>query len=173
MRVHDGFRSINASQQAQDPRSILGFYKRALQLRKTHRDVFIHGTFRLVDPEDESIFAYLKEAPVDQQPPRRKALVVLNMSREARACPDLAMAMKCDLKDVALLMSTTRDGGAGLRERHPVLAAWEGRVYICKLCMLVTGFEEEMMRPSNGLVQPMTKGKNMTGAAGDGSETDK
>lgn len=134
MRVHDGFRSINASRQAQDSNSILSFYKRVLRLRKAHRDVFIHGSFKLVDPEDESIFAYLKEAAGEQQQPRRKALVVLNMSRETRACPDLSRAMKCELKEVALLVSTTGDGGAGLKERQPFLAAWEGRVYVNYAC---------------------------------------
>ncbi|KAJ2980413.1 hypothetical protein NQ176_g2664 [Zarea fungicola] len=125
MRVHDNFQSVNAARQANDPNSILSFYKYALRLRKEHGDVFIHGSFKLVDPEDEFIFAYLKQGSVTDNG-RRKALVVLNMSREARPCPDISRAMKCRQDEVRLAVGTRGMDS----DQTQLLAPWEGRVYI-------------------------------------------
>ncbi|OAQ80459.1 maltase [Purpureocillium lilacinum] len=154
MRVHDNYRSVNAAQQARDPHSILAFYKRALRLRREHRDVFVHGSFKLVDRDDEELFAYVKESVVPaaaaaggggggKQPRRRKAVVVLNMSGETKPCVDVVGAMECEggVADVRLLVGTLGgDGEAAEGENGgvmmakggmlPPLAAWEGRVYV-------------------------------------------
>ena len=61
MRVHDEYRSINVARQREDPDSILVFYKEVLKLRKQHRKVLVFGTFELLDPDNEEIFAYVKE----------------------------------------------------------------------------------------------------------------
>lgn len=129
MRVHDEYTSINAAQQTKDPSSILSFYKRVLQLRKTHRDVLIHGSFELVDRDDEAVFAYLKKSPFDdvrgKGGQQKKAVVVLNMCREKRPCVDVAKAMKCGEDEVRLLVSTE-----GLEVVGDDLGGWEGRVYV-------------------------------------------
>ncbi|KAJ6440003.1 Alpha-glucosidase [Purpureocillium lavendulum] len=136
MRVHENYRSVNAAQQAHDPDSILSFYKHALRLRREHRDVFVHGSFKLVDRDDESLFAYIKEsAPVAGAAAavRRKAVVVLNMGAETKACVDVARAMKCAAGDVRLLVSTLGGQGGESTAKGglpPPLAAWEGRVYV-------------------------------------------
>ncbi|OAA38284.1 Alpha amylase [Cordyceps fumosorosea ARSEF 2679] len=124
MRVHDNFRTINAAKQASDPNSILSFYKDALQLRKEHSDVFIHGSFKLVDPEDEFVFAYLKEGSITETG-RRKAIVVLNLSREARPCADISRALKCRVDEVRLAVGTREL----VNDQSQLLAPWEGRVY--------------------------------------------
>lgn len=131
MRVHDNYETINAAQQRDDPESILSFYRIMLKLRKKHRDVFVHGSFTLVWPEDEQIFAYVKEhasrLPDSRVQTLKKALVVLNMGGTKRSCGDVAAAMKCETGDVRALITTS---GNGAVERCPVLEGWEGRVYL-------------------------------------------
>jgi alpha-glucosidase len=126
MRVHDDYKTINVAQQRKDPASVLNFYKRMLRLRKQYRDMFVHGSFRLLDPEDEAVFSYIKEASDG-----RMAVVVLNMSREDRPGPDVAAILG---KEAKILVSTRHedDGMAASRMKNgrPALEAWEGRVYV-------------------------------------------
>jgi oligo-1,6-glucosidase len=124
MRVHDDYRDINVANQVNDPTSILEFYKEALRMRKKYRDVFIHGVFRLLDPEDESLFVYVKGE--DSQLSGRKALVVLNFSGKRQPCPDVAGILGCSQQKVGLVMHTL-EGQAGSESE---LLPWEGRVYI-------------------------------------------
>lgn len=133
MRVHDDYRSINAARQSKDPDSILSFYKHALKMRKQYRDVFVFGSFQLLDPTDEHVFAYIKESPAPvngRDGAKRKAVVLLNMSREERVCVDVADALGCAISDVKLLLSTSGPSLKGLKGSRPVLAAWESAVYV-------------------------------------------
>lgn len=131
MRVHDDYRSINAARQSKDPASILSFYKHVLKMRKQYRDIFVFGSFKLLDPTDEHSFAYVKESPVPVDGHggrKRRAVVLLNMSREERVCLDVAEALDCAPGHVKLLMGTlSRKGSKG---NKPVLEGWEGRVYV-------------------------------------------
>ena len=124
MRVHDDYRSINAARQRKDPNSILSFYKRALRLRKEHRELFVFGTFALVDAEDEAVFSYVKR---DTYGSTKKVVVVLNMSREDNVGPDVVKALDGD--EPRLLISTLEAGAMKLENGRPTLRAWEGRVY--------------------------------------------
>ena len=125
MRVHDDYKSINVARQRKDPQSILSFYKLALRLRKEHKALFVFGTFKLIDPEDESIFAYVKR---DSHGSGRKAVIMLNMSSKERLGPSVATAMDGD--DPKLLISTQESGSLKLQAGRPLLRPWEGRVYI-------------------------------------------
>ena len=60
LRVNPNYREINARLQEGDPDSVLRFYRRLIRLRREH-PVFRDGRFRLLLPEDESIFAYTRE----------------------------------------------------------------------------------------------------------------
>ncbi|WQF88174.1 Putative glycosyl hydrolase, family 13, catalytic domain, glycoside hydrolase superfamily [Colletotrichum destructivum] len=135
MRVHDDYRSINAAQQRGDPDSILAFYKTALALRKRYRDLFVHGSHRLIDPDNERTWTILKEspAPVSEKPAaaaavRRRALVVMNFSKSEEAAGDVPALLGCDAGDVRLLVGT-REGGELVKGVAPVLRGWEARVY--------------------------------------------
>lgn len=132
MRVHDDYRSINASQQVEDPESILNFYKTALKMRKTYRDIFIHGSFKLVDANDQGIFAYVKTSTtrINQRGQFAKALVVLNMSGKERKYPDIAEALKCNVQDVRTLISTEMASKGSKGEGNSVIGAWQGRAYV-------------------------------------------
>ncbi|KAI1013280.1 hypothetical protein LB503_001352 [Fusarium chuoi] len=132
MRVHDDYRDINVAKQVKDPNSILSFYKAMLRLRKQYQDIFIFGSFRLLDPEDESLFSYVKESIVPvkgRKSEKRKAVVVLNMSREDRLGPDVPTVLGCAHEDVRL-MAYTRESASRLKAGRPMLAGWESRVYV-------------------------------------------
>jgi oligo-1,6-glucosidase len=125
MRVHDDYRSINVERQRYDPDSILSFYKEALKLRKQHCGLMVFGTFKLIDPGNEAVFAYVKQ---DSKKSGKKAVVVLNMSREEQVGPDVVGVM--DGETPRLLISTMAEGSLKLDNGRPVLRAWEGRVYV-------------------------------------------
>ncbi|KAH7309711.1 glycoside hydrolase superfamily [Stachybotrys elegans] len=128
MRVHDDYKSINVDAQRRDPQSVLNFYKRVLLLRKQYRDIFIHGKFTLLDPEDEAVFTYVKEERGDRDTSsQRRAVVVLNMSRDGRTSPDLSAVVG---GNPHLLIRTTEEGCAGLKGGRAMLEPWEGRVYL-------------------------------------------
>jgi alpha-glucosidase len=132
MRVHDDYRDINVAKQVKDPNSILSFYKAMLRLRKQYQDIFVFGSFKLLDPEDESLFSYVKESIVPvkgRRSEKRKAVVVLNMSREERLGPDVPTVLGCSNEDVCLL-AYTRETAGGLKGGRPMLSGWESRVYV-------------------------------------------
>lgn len=76
LKVNDNYVHINVEKQLQDPRSILHFYKRMIQLRKEH-DTLTYGFYELLMPKHPSVFAYTRTL-ADQQ-----VLVVVNLSDQA------------------------------------------------------------------------------------------
>ncbi|KAI5856767.1 glycoside hydrolase family 13 protein [Durotheca rogersii] len=117
MRVHDNHKAINAARQAGDPNSILSFYKRILRLRKQYKDLFVFGTFRLLEADDEAIFAYVKESctgsgggpnqvdgrdnAINGRGLKRVAVVVMNFSQQDRDCPDIRRSLDGSADGVA------------------------------------------------------------------------
>jgi alpha-glucosidase len=132
MRVHDAYREINVARQVKDPGSILSFYKKMLRLRKQYQDLFVFGSFKLVDPDDESVFAYIKESVVSikgREPERRKALVVLNMSQEERLGPDVCTHLECSVHD-AMILSCTTLRLTEFKGGRPIVSGWECVIYV-------------------------------------------
>ena len=125
MRVHDDYRAINVAQQRKDPLSILSFYKQVLKLRKEHRGLFVFGTFELLDPGCEAVFAYVKR---NSKNLGETAVVVLNMSKEVQVGPHIVDTMGGGTP--RLLVSTISESPGELKDGRPNLAAWEGRVYV-------------------------------------------
>ncbi|RYP89298.1 hypothetical protein DL769_000132 [Monosporascus sp. CRB-8-3] len=134
MRVHDDYREVNAEKQKGDPNSVLSFYKRVLRLRKEYQDLFVFGSFKLLAAEDEALFAYVKESPAAEGTAGRKALVLLNFSREPHPCLDVRSVLGYTAEEAPrLLVSTVEEGrvnGKTEVKQLPVLKPWEGRVYI-------------------------------------------
>lgn len=77
MRVNDDYKDINAEKQVsnQDGLSVYQFWKRGLENRKRHAEVFVYGDFKIVDPDHESLFIYLRTSKNDGD-----WLVVLNFT---------------------------------------------------------------------------------------------
>lgn len=74
--VNPNYETINAERALADPDSVFYFYQELIALRKAH-PVFRDGSFTLLLPEDEKIFAYTRDTERDH------LLVVCNFSAEA------------------------------------------------------------------------------------------
>ena len=111
MRVHDEYPAINAAGQEKDADSVLSFYKRALRLRKEHKDIFVYGSFELVDPEGTEMFVYRKRFE------EKTALVVLNFTTKEQR-------IEYDVEGLRLLVSSY---GKAIES---VLRPLEGRIYV-------------------------------------------
>lgn len=112
MSVNPNYKEVNAASQVNDPNSLYNFWKKALEVRKTHKDLFIYGALEILDFDNEKIFSYTKTSG------NSKAYVVLNFSNDAVKFEPLVK------DDLELAISN---------EELPVegtLNAWEGRVYI-------------------------------------------
>lgn len=71
--VNENYTQINATAALKDPDSIFYYYQKLIQLRKEY-SVFTDGDFRLLCPDDQEIFAYIRENEEEQ------LLVVCNFS---------------------------------------------------------------------------------------------
>ncbi|KAH8704472.1 alpha-glucosidase-like protein maltase [Phaeosphaeriaceae sp. PMI808] len=78
MRVHDAYAEINAAKQEKDENSVLSFYKRMLRLRKEHKDVFVYGTFELIQVDNLSTFVFRKQYM------EKTAIVAINFTTETQ-----------------------------------------------------------------------------------------
>lgn len=62
MRVGDDYKEVNAETQAKTKRedhlTVLQFWKRGLDNRKKHKDALVYGSFKLLDEEHSTVFAY-------------------------------------------------------------------------------------------------------------------
>ena len=76
MPIHPNHTTINAEAALADPDSVFHHYRKLIQLRKTY-DVFRSGSFTLLCPEDEKIFAYTRDTDTEH------LLVVCNFSGES------------------------------------------------------------------------------------------
>jgi len=59
-RVNPNYTEINAEKALEDKNSIFYYYQKLISLRK-QEDILVHGTFELLCPEDEHVFAYVRE----------------------------------------------------------------------------------------------------------------
>ncbi|KAM5356205.1 hypothetical protein ACJ41O_002851 [Fusarium nematophilum] len=92
MRANDNYREINAASQTSDPDSVYHCWRRVLEKRKEHVDVFVYGDFQLVDEASEKVFAYSRRADNGDI-----ALVVCNFSAET-----VAWAMPGKVREVLI-----------------------------------------------------------------------
>ncbi|KAF2202377.1 glycoside hydrolase [Delitschia confertaspora ATCC 74209] len=113
MRTHDLYREINAESQIDDPNSVLSFYKKMIRLRREHKDVLVYGSFRLLEPENLSTFAFRKHYQ------DKTAFVALNFTASPQPVPTgIAGSGK------TLLASSYE------KTDPEMLQPYEGRVYI-------------------------------------------
>lgn len=58
MRVNNDYPRVNVMEQLKTPGSVFYYWKRCLELRREHRDVFVYGGFEILDLEDKDVVAY-------------------------------------------------------------------------------------------------------------------
>jgi oligo-1,6-glucosidase len=111
--------TINAAAQVDDPDSVFAHFQRLITLRHDE-PVVAHGTFRMLLPEDERVYAFVREHDGD------RLLVVANLSD----MPDVVAGLEEAPFDGAdLLLGSVP--GATPSPTDP-LAPWESRVFRLK-----------------------------------------
>ena len=112
MRVNDNYKEVNAASQVNDPNSLFNFWKKALEVRKQYKNLFIYGKLTILDYENKKVFSYTKEFN------NTKAYVVLNFSADTIKFEAL---VKGDLELVLSNVAEIDDGN---------LSPYESRVYV-------------------------------------------
>lgn len=77
MRVNDNYTAINAATQTSDPDSVFHCWRRVLEQRKAHKDIFVYGDYRPIDEAHDKVLAY--ERVAENGP---TALMACNFSTE-------------------------------------------------------------------------------------------
>lgn len=75
LKVNGNYVDINVHDEETDPDSVLAYYKKLISVRQGH-DVFIDGSYQLLDPTDDKVYAYVRENGSE------KVLVINNFSDE-------------------------------------------------------------------------------------------
>jgi alpha-glucosidase len=117
MRTNDSYKEINVASQVHDPKSVLGFWKSMLKLRKQYKDLFIHGDFQGYDMGNEKTFIFGKSWGGD------RAIVALNFTDEEQVFTRPEVGGKFEL------LVGNVEGVDGTEDK---LQGFEGRVYLVK-----------------------------------------
>lgn len=112
MPVNPNHTVINAQEQVGDPDSVFSFYQKLIRIRQEY-DVVIDGRFEMLMPEDEQVFAYLRDDG------RQKLLVVCNFSGEEAVLDESAR------KTGKVLLCNYDEIGAA-----ETLRPWEARIVL-------------------------------------------
>lgn len=120
MRVHDLYPEINVAKQLGDPESTYSFWKDMIRFRKEFRDVLVHGTFEIFEPENEQTFVFAKKHG------NQAAVICLNFTSEVQ---EVALP----LDGLSFRVGNYRDSHAAEEPavgRTRKLRPWEGRLYM-------------------------------------------
>lgn len=101
IEVNPNYTTINAAAAVADPNSVFHHYKKLIALRHDH-DIIVHGSFELLWPEHEQLFAYTRTYE------GRVLTVVVNLSNESVSVP------------------APIDGAVLVGERASTLGPWQG-----------------------------------------------
>ncbi|EAZ63205.2 alpha-D-glucosidase (maltase) (alpha-amylase) (MALT) (MAZS) [Scheffersomyces stipitis CBS 6054] len=114
-RVNDNYKEINVESQVNDKNSLFTFWKNILKIRKEYKDLFIYGSFKILDTENKQVFTFLK---TDQN--NKSAYVAINFSTEKAPFKKLVDG------EFNLLYSNVPKAEA----KEGILTPYEARVYL-------------------------------------------
>lgn len=114
LKVNPNHAFINASTQIDNEQSVFNYYRTLIDLRKKH-PVFIEGDFKLLLPDDEDIFAYMREYE------GVRILVVANFHAGVRS-----LASQLTFVGWTPLIANYQDDMI----YQPILRAYEARIYM-------------------------------------------
>ncbi|HHD2753063.1 TPA: alpha-glucosidase [Clostridium perfringens] len=117
--VNLNYKTINAKEALENRDSIFYHYKKLIDIRKNNETI-IYGDYELLNPEDENVFAYIRELNGE------KILVVCNFKENPAK-----FMLKEDLeKEPEILLSNYKDSAANLYELN--LRPYEAIMYKIK-----------------------------------------
>lgn len=76
IKVNPDYKEINVAAQEKDPRSVLNYFRKMVNLRKQN-PVLVHGKYQLLDEANEQVYAYTRSLN------KKRVLVLLNFSKES------------------------------------------------------------------------------------------
>lgn len=114
MRTNTSTAEINVAKQTASKDSVLAFWRKMCELRRTYSDVLTDGLFELVEDTGDEVFAFFKKGR------RRTAFVVCNFS-----CASSGMPLAHQLGSADMIASNLKDS-----DRSATLRPWEGRFYL-------------------------------------------
>jgi oligo-1,6-glucosidase len=118
MRANPDYETCNAATQVGDSDSVYHYWKALLALRHEFKDAFLFGIFRLIDEENELVFAYEKRAL------RNRVIVVLNWSCNTVKWVPPPQTRSAFESSVLLLNNYSR-GNINMEDSSIMLAPWE------------------------------------------------
>lgn len=116
--VAPGFATRNAASEADDPSSLLNFYRALIRLRKSS-PALSNGTFQLLAADDENVLAWASQAPSGEC-----AVVVLNLSAAEHALSLGSGTCGRPRAGARVLLSSFADTGTRLGLDNLVLPAY-------------------------------------------------
>ncbi len=117
IKVNPNYTTINVEHALADPDSVFAYYRKLIQLRKAH-PVFVYGTYALLLPEHEAIYAFTRTLEDE------RLLVVLNFSK---GTPDFEAPTTLAYGEAELLIANYPVPGGD--PRRFTLRPYEARVY--------------------------------------------
>ncbi|MDP1442142.1 glycoside hydrolase family 13 protein [Priestia megaterium] len=104
MKLNPNYPFINVENALNDPDSIFYYYQSLITMRKNN-DTLVYGTYRLLDPEDENIYAYERDLE------GKKLLIVCNFYGDSTT---FYYPSSCNLK-AKILISNYNDSGLDVK----------------------------------------------------------
>lgn len=116
--ANPNYKDINADAAVGNEDSVFYYYKKLIQLRKTH-DIITTGSYQLLLENDPSIYAYIRQNGLE------KLLVVCNVSGEEQefVTPGELTGLKTNV------LISNADAASGQLQPTIPLAPWDGIVY--------------------------------------------
>lgn len=120
MRVNDNYTEVNVEDEEKDSESVLHFWRKCIETRKQHPQLFGRGDFVDLDFENPHTISYIKKSR--EKGSTQQAYVVCNFSQTQQAInvPD-------ELKDKKLEILLATEPSNASKDK---LNAYEGRVYL-------------------------------------------
>ena len=73
LKINPNRKRVNVENEQNDPDSVLNYFKKAMRLRRSNRELII-GSFRLTDADNKQVFAYVREGNYE------RFLILLNFT---------------------------------------------------------------------------------------------
>nr|WP_294899437.1 alpha-amylase family glycosyl hydrolase [uncultured Pedobacter sp.] len=112
LRVNPNYKSVNAAAQENEPESILNYFRKLVELRKTY-STLIYGEYQILDATNKSVYAYSRE---DEN---GLFIILLNFTAFEET-----FEIDCDLKNAALII-----GNYSENSRKTTLKPYETKVF--------------------------------------------
>lgn len=120
--MSDHYTDINVEQQEHDVNSTLNLWRKMLDWRKQHPDIFTFGRFDVVDAANDKTFLFKKSSYTGKD--KSLLFVALNFTEQEQPFSFPQIGAACKPKLLASAVSEPAES---------VLAPWEGRVYLYAL----------------------------------------